>query len=378
MRLYCCLLLGMLGLALAVPASVIAAPLDDDAAAAAAGPSSLGTYAPAASQPAGASALPAAGSAMAATAAPAALAQPASSVNLEFEPGSQPWLQPQPKRESDPRRQVQSLPHSHRGLFGRRHCAECQRASIKAHDGVDIPPPPPIAAATMMHGQVLTEQAMAEMGPACPTCQGHVVVSEPVVADSQGRGYTMVGGSGVMVNAGVPSYSVVGGPAAMASADAAGYAVVGGPGGMASGGAPGYAVVGGPGAVASGGAPGYAVVNEAFAGQEPAPIGVSRSALGRSGDPRQAVMGPRQGAPGRYDASVVPTSVPPAQVAQPDSEPRSRLKIIAHAIGVPSFGSRRRAEAEKERQKHASISYEDANSKVTELPASMVYGKGDH
>ena len=49
------------------------------------------------------------------------------------------------------RRPVGSLrprpPHTHKGLFGRRHCVECQRAYVKAHDGVDVPAPPSIAPA---------------------------------------------------------------------------------------------------------------------------------------------------------------------------------------------------------------------------------------
>ena len=40
--------------------------------------------------------------------------------------------------------QMQAEPHHHKGLFGRRHCVECQRAYYKARDGVDVPAPPPI------------------------------------------------------------------------------------------------------------------------------------------------------------------------------------------------------------------------------------------
>ena len=45
---------------------------------------------------------------------------------------------------------------------------------------------------------------------------------------------------------------------------------------------------------------------------------------------------------------------------------------------MPKFGQCRRAEEDKERQKHAAIAYDQPNAKVSELPASMVYGKGDH
>ena len=36
----------------------------------------------------------------------------------------------------------QAAGHHHKGLFGWRHCVECQRAWVKKHDGVDVPPPP--------------------------------------------------------------------------------------------------------------------------------------------------------------------------------------------------------------------------------------------
>ena len=116
MRIHSRLLLGMFGLALAVPTVAVAAPFGDDE----------GTYAA---------------------------------------PGGQP--------------QPQTTPHHHKGLFGRRHCVECQRAYVKAHDGVDVPAPPPIESGAMMHGQV-----MAGQGSSCPTCQGNAVVTGPV----HGRG----------------------------------------------------------------------------------------------------------------------------------------------------------------------------------------------
>ncbi len=261
MRIHSRLLLGMFGLALAVPTVTVAAPFGDDE----------GTYAA---------------------------------------PGGQP--------------QPQTTPHHHKGLFGRRHCVECQRAYVKAHDGVDVPAPPPIESGAMMHGQV-----MAGQGSSCPTCQGNAVVTGPVlVADAH---------------------------------------------------APGYAVVGGPGAMASADAPGYAVVGDAPLGQDPAPIGISRSGQGPSGLTGMAAMGARPGAGGAYDPSVVPTSaIPPAPTAIQSAEHEKRYKIIAHVLGVPKFGQRRRAEEDKERQKHAAIAYDQPGTKVTEIPASMVYGQGGH
>jgi hypothetical protein len=269
MRIHSRLLLGMFGLALAVPTVSSAAPFGDDA--------------------------------------PASTAAAAGGTAAQAQPQT----------------------HHHHGLFGRRHCVECQRAYVKAHDGVDVPAPPPIEAGAMMHGQVIAGPVMAGQGGSCSTCQGNAVVMGPVLT----------------ADAHAPGYAVVGGPGAMASADASGYAVVGGEGAM---------------------------------GQDPAPIGLSRSAQGSYGGPRMAAAGARPGAAGPYDPSVVPTSIPPGQVAVPGPEHEKRYKIIAHAIGMPKFGRRRREQEDQEREKHAAIAYDQAGSKVTELPASMVYGPSGH
>jgi hypothetical protein len=194
----------------------------------------------------------------------------------------------------------------------RRHCAECQRAYVKSHDGVDVPAPPPLEPMGAMPGQVIA----GKPGP-CAVCEGNVVV---------------------------------------ASADPH---------------APGYAVVGGPVAMASNGAPGYAVVGENSSGLDPAPVGVYRAGQAHPGDPRMAAMGHQ---PGAHDSSVVPASLPPAQVAlaRPGHD---RPHVIAHLFGIPKFGQVRREWADKERQKHASIAYDQPEQAVTSLPASVVYGK---
>ena len=167
MRIHSRLLLGMFGLALAVPTAAIAAPFGDND----------GAYAAVDGQP-------------------------------------------------------QTTPHHHKGLFGRRHCVECQRAFVKAHDGVDVPAPPPIVSGAMMQGQVVSGavmqgQVVAGQAGLCPVCDGNAVVTGPVLT--------------------------------------------------ANAHAPGYAVVGGPGTMASAGAPGYAVVGDGLPGQDPAPIGIFRS-----------------------------------------------------------------------------------------------------
>jgi hypothetical protein len=217
----------------------------------------------------------------------------------------------------------QQSPHHHKGLFGRRHCVECQRAYAKSHDGIDIPPPPPIGPAQapgrMVSHMVPGHMVDVETGE-CLTCQGKVPLQGPIVG-SDGQ-------------------------------------------------APGYAVVGGPGMGASPNGIGYAVVGESMEG--PAPVGVARAHQPPWADPRMAANGPRPGA-GPYDPAVVATGMPPAQVAL-TSPAADRPHIISHLLGIPKLGRARREREEKERQKHAAIAYDQPARQVNELPASMVYG----
>ena len=133
--------------------------------------------------------------------------------------------------------------------------------------------------------------------------------------------------------------------------------------------APGYAVVGGN--VAMAGAPGYAVVGGAAAGAEPSPIGVARSRQPQWPNPQMAAAGARQGGAG-YDPAVMPSSIPPPQVAL-TSPGHDRPHIIRHVFNLPKFGEHRRERDEKAREKHAAIAYDQSSSPINELPASMVY-----
>ena len=204
--------------------------------------------------------------------------------------------------------QMQAEPHHHKGLFGRRHCTECMRAYAKSHDGVDIPAPPPIYSPGMP-GQVIGN------GTHCPTCQGPVVVSGPVMSNDPH--------------------------------------------------APGYAMVGGP------DAPGYAVVGEAIVGSDPAPVGVAKPHKHGATDPRLAASGARPSA-GPVDPSVVPANLPsaPDTLAGPG---HNRPHVISHLFGLPNWGQAGRDRQDRERQKHASISYGQIDHPVTEVPASLVY-----
>jgi hypothetical protein len=210
-------------------------------------------------------------------------------------------------------------PHRHKGLFGWRHCVECQRAYVKSHDGIDIPPPPALGPQAGMHGQVVALQPGN-----CTVCEGMPV-----------------------------------GPGMVVSGDPH---------------APGYAMVGGPGMMQD--APGYAVVGEAAPGAGPSPIGVSRGQQVAWANGAMAARG-MQGGAGPYDPAVVPTSIPPAQVAL-EGPGHDRPHIISHLFGLPIVGHHRREREEKAREKHASIAYDQPNRQVTELPASLVYGKNNH
>ncbi len=77
--------------------------------------------------------------------------------------------------------------HHHRGLFGARHCVECQRARVKKMDGVDIPPPPSYPAGMpMAAGATVVEGPVVMSGPSAP---GYAVVggsNEPGYATTDG------------------------------------------------------------------------------------------------------------------------------------------------------------------------------------------------
>jgi hypothetical protein len=219
----------------------------------------------------------------------------------------------------------QPPPHRHNGLFGWRHCVICQRARAKRESGVNVPPPPSLGPAAGVSGPVTGahDHAMLAPGAPCPTCQGEVVMT----------------GSSTVIENHAPGYAVVGGSAA----EAPGYAVVGGPGGPTA---------------------------------DPAPIGVARNAQPAWADPRLASAGRRPGS-SPYDPAVVPSNLPPAQSAMAGPG-HDRPHIISHVLGLPKFGQLYRDHQDKERQKHAAIAYGESNRAVTDLPASVVYGKNNH
>jgi hypothetical protein len=129
-----------------------------------------------------------------------------------------------------------------------------------------------------------------------------------------------------------------------------------GQGMVVSGPTPGYAVVGGD------SAPGYAVVGGQVPTADPSPIGVVQARAGR--------------APGRSassDRSVMAASAPASDPIRPPGS--NRPHIISHLFGFSEIGREFREERQRKNgEKHAAIRYDQQPQKITELPASKVYG----
>ncbi len=230
---------------------------------------------------------------------------------------------------------VSAPKHDHKGLLGRRNCTECQRARAKARDGVDVPPPPsamPAGVAHQGHGHPHAAPAVAAVSPGSTGC----VECEQ---DAAAMGGTIVPGSIVVSD----SHAAA---------------------------APGRAVVGGE-AVAAEFPAGRAVV-----GAEPTPIGAARASQGNF----TPVAGALAASAAPRDPSVMPSSLIPPQTAIGGDNETKRPKIITHLLDIPDLSRIGRVARENrdraKRENHASISYGEANGPVTELPASMVFGKG--
>jgi hypothetical protein len=215
-----------------------------------------------------------------------------------------------------------SAPHNHKGLLGWRHCTECQRARAKAESGIDVPPPP----SSMPQGQVVHQghshghdhgQGQVVGSTGCAACEaGAVTITE---TDAFPAGHAV--SNEMMSSSDMP----------------AGHAVV---------------------------------------GSDPAPVGISRSSQGNfTPFNAMAAGGPRQA---QRDPSVMPTSTIPAQTAMGGHE-AGRPRIISHLFGLPDLRRlRKETSSYKNREHHAAISYEEGVGPVTDIPASMVYGKKDH
>jgi hypothetical protein len=230
-------------------------------------------------------------------------------------------------RPAKPARAVKT-PHTHKGkgLFGAKYCVECQREAAWKNDGVDVPPPPSGIAGVVM----------PDPGRAAPVHMSHVQGPAGNCAACEAGAATVAGSY-------APGYASTGDPA-IAGYDAPGHAVVGGPDDM----------------MASNGA-------------SPSPIGVAKASQGQWG-PQVAAGGPRSS----FDSSVLPSSMIPAAPTPIENLPSRKPRVISHLLGVSAIGrDLRDLRASRNRDdSHASISYDPAVQPVTELPASVVYGKG--
>lgn len=219
--------------------------------------------------------------------------------------------------------------HTHKGLLGTRSCTECQRERAKARDGVDVPPPPSAMPAGV-HGHGHSHAQVAPGSTGCISCE----------ADAAAMGGTIVPGSIKVTDSQAmpPGRAVVGGEA-LAAEFPTGRAVVGGAG--------------------------------------PAPVGVARASQGNF----TPAVGALAAQPANRDPSVVPSSmIPPAQTAIGGDTGTPRPRIITHLLDLPDLSgigrSLRGRDDRASRSAHAAISYEGAGGPVTDLPASMVFGKG--
>ncbi len=77
-----------------------------------------------------------------------------------------------------------------------------------------------------------------------------------------------------------------------------------------------------------------------------------------------------------YDPSVMPSSMIPAQTAL-DGATNDRPHVISHLFGFGGISTAQaRGPRRQAREQHASIAYDPPAQPVTELPSSLVYGKG--
>jgi len=226
--------------------------------------------------------------------------------------------------------------HSYRaGLFRKRHlCPDCQRAELLAQ-GIQVPPPP------------ATPRGVVMQSEPCPRCEeaARAAASAPVAASA-------------MTAAMPPISARPSGPAPAATA----------------GNPPGSAVVG------AASAPGYAVSGPMAPTAQPTPIGVVQADYSRMAPPTAARPAAREGPSGGMtndalrNGSMTPQLPPPTTAVT--GPPSRSPNILGHMLGLTALGrGRREAWERRRRENHASLSYDPPNQQVTELPASMVYGR---
>lgn len=118
--------------------------------------------------------------------------------------------------------------------------------------------------------------------------------------------------------------------------------------------------------MAPGTSSGYAAVG-GMVTAEPTPVGVVQTNYRAT---------PTGGAPGYASVGGMnhAAAVPPAGIPVGDP-PRGRAHVLAHLFGLPTRGDWTQESRARKRAAHAAIRYDDGVQKVTDLPASMVFGR---
>lgn len=90
-----------------------------------------------------------------------------------------------------------SSPQHHRGLFRRCMCPDCQRARIKARDGVDVPAPPPVPSNIVSVGddRARSGKVFGRKNEECVACQEGTIVGAPIYMANEAPGRAVVGGT---------------------------------------------------------------------------------------------------------------------------------------------------------------------------------------
>ena len=256
-------------------------------------------------------------------------------------------------------------------------CPDCQRARVKARDGVDVAAPPPVPQglySSPVRGVMPApphehrtpaapgagaEKAAAPVVSAQPTQVGARALRPWLTTSARPRKVkakpVMTASNGVDNVARPPQVASV----ECESCQIPGGAVMASGPVMMTANAPGYAVVGGEQP-----APGYAVVGGTVPVAEPAPIGVMQV--------RPAVAAASRRGP--TDPSVTPSAFAQDTITNPAA---GRPHVLTHLFNLDMIGRRSAEERERrEREGHASIPYGPMNEPVNDLPASVVYGKG--
>lgn len=250
---------------------------------------------------------------------------------------------------ADPPRTQPSATRPRRPLLHKPYlCAACQRAELQAK-GIAVPPPPPLPPGGTVDYRKCDR--CGSTGAASTSTTGRSLSSCTECANAA-NSPVMLGpdGTPMSVNNGGP---------------APGYAVAGG--------APGYSVAGG--AMPSGEPMPIGTVEGRYAYQNP---GAAMGGMGGTGMP-MAPGRPAMGAGAQGRGSGDPAVMPSSYTAAPEPylpPGRNRPHVLTHLFGLDAIGGRAREERlRREREAHAAISYQPRNEPVTELPASMVYGR---